>query len=212
MKNKMIEIKLLNWEKVNGLIPAVIQDSSTLQVLMLGYMNQGALQKSIDTGKITFYSRTKKRLWTKGEVSGNDLTLVSVIPDCDNDTLLVMVKASGPSCHLNNRSCFGKNDAPGLGMLAKLETIIEQRYQDRPANSYVTKLFEGGIQRIAQKVGEEGVEVALAGVTGARDDIKNEAADLLFHLLVLLKECRIDLVEVMHILNRRSGATSSPEC
>jgi phosphoribosyl-ATP pyrophosphohydrolase/phosphoribosyl-AMP cyclohydrolase len=127
-----------------------------------------------------------------------------MIPDCDNDTLLVLVKPSGLSCHLNNRSCFGKNDAPGLGILAKLAAIIDQRYQDRPANSYVTKLFEEGVRRIAQKVGEEGVEVALASVVGSKDDIKNEVADLLFHLLVLLKECRLDLGEVMRVLNRRA--------
>jgi phosphoribosyl-ATP pyrophosphohydrolase/phosphoribosyl-AMP cyclohydrolase len=205
MTNEKIEIKALNWEKVSDLIPAVIQDSSTLQVLMLGYMNKEALQKSIESGKITFYSRTKKRLWTKGEISGNDLTLVSMIPDCDNDTLLILVKPKGLSCHLNNRSCFGKQDAPGLGMLAKLAAIIDQRYQDRPTNSYVTQLFEEGVRRIAQKVGEEGVEVALAGVVGSKDDIKSEVADLLFHLLVLLRECRIDLVEVIQVLSRRAG-------
>lgn len=204
MMNERIGIESLNWDKVNGLIPAVIQDYSTLQVLMLGYMNQEALTKSIETGKITFYSRTKQRLWTKGETSGNDLTLVSMIPDCDNDTLLIFAKPSGPSCHLNNRSCFGKDDAPGLGILAKLEAIINQRYRDRPMNSYVTKLFEEGVRRIAQKVGEEGVEVALASVAGSKDDIKNEVADLLFHLLVLLKECHLDLAEVMQVLNSRS--------
>lgn len=205
MKNKKIKIEGLNWDKVSGLIPAIIQDSATFQVLMLGYMNQEALKKSIQTGRVTFYSRIKKRLWTKGETSGNDLTLVGMIPDCDNDSLLVFVKPSGLSCHLNNRSCFGKNDAPGLGILAKLEAIIDQRFHDRPANSYVTKLFEEGIRRIAQKVGEEGVEVALAGVIGSKENIKNEVADLLFHLLVLLKECRIDLAEVMEELSRRAG-------
>src|SRR3990167_7776523 len=139
IKNKM-PITALNWNKADGLIPAVIQDSSTLQVLMLGYMNQEAIVKSIETGKVTFYSRTKKRLWTKGETSGNNLTLVSMIADCDNDTLLAFVKPSGLSCHLNNCSCFGKQDAPGLGMLAKLEAMIDKRYQKRPRNSYVTKL------------------------------------------------------------------------
>ena len=203
MINKNIEIGSLNWEKVDGLIPVVIQDFATLQVLMLGYMNQEALKQSIETGKVTFYSRTKKRLWTKGETSGNNLTLVSMIADCDNDTLLAFVKPSGLSCHLNNCSCFGKQDAPGLGMLAKLEAMIDKRYQKRPRNSYVTKLFEEGVHRIAQKVGEEGVEVALAGVVGSTDDIKNEVADLLFHLLVLLKERHIDLVEVMQVLSSR---------
>lgn len=208
MINEKIEIEALNWDKVDGLIPAVIQDASTLQVLMLGYMNQEALQKSIETGKVTFYSRTKKRLWTKGETSGNDLTLVSIIPDCDNDTLLVLVKPSGLSCHLNNRSCFGKNDAPGLGMLAKLEAIIDQRYQNRPADSYLTKLFEEGVRRIAQKVGEEAVEVVLASVGGSRIDIINEAADLLFHLLVLLRERHINLIDVALELNKRAQGAS----
>jgi phosphoribosyl-ATP pyrophosphohydrolase/phosphoribosyl-AMP cyclohydrolase len=205
MIDKKIKIEGLNWDKVNGLIPVIIQDYSTLQVVMLGYMNNEALQKSIETGKITFYSRTKKRLWTKGETSGHGLTLVGIIPDCDNDTLLVLVKPSGLSCHLNNRTCFGKNDAPGVGILAKLEAIIDQRYQERPTNSYITKLFEEGARRIAQKVGEEGVEVALASVAGSKDDIKNEVADLIFHLLVLLKECRLELAEVMQVLSRRAG-------
>lgn len=205
MRNEKIDTDALNWDKVSGLIPAIVQDGSTLQVLMLGYMNKEALQKSIETGKITFYSRTKKRLWTKGETSGNDLSLVSIIPDCDNDTLLVLVKPSGLSCHLNNRSCFGKQDAPGLGVLAKLKSVIDQRYQDRPTNSYVTKLFKEGVRRIAQKVGEEGVEVALASVVGSKEDIKNEVADLLFHVLVLLKECRVDLTDVTLELSRRSG-------
>lgn len=205
MINEKIEIAALNWDKVSGLMPAIIQDSSTLQVLMLGYMNKEALQKSLETGKITFYSRTKKRLWTKGETSGNDLSLVSIIPDCDNDTLLLLVKPSGPSCHLNNRSCFGEDDAPGLGILAKLEAVIHSRYLYRPMNSYVTALFAAGVRRIAQKVGEEGVEVALASVTGSKDEIKSEAADLLFHLLVLLKACRIDLVEVLQELSKRAS-------
>ncbi len=203
--NEKIEIEALNWDKVNGLMPAIIQDSSTLQVLMLGYMNKEALLQSIETGKITFYSRTKKRLWTKGEISGHELSLVSILPDCDNDTLLVLVKPNGLTCHLNNRSCFGEKDAPGLGILAKLEAIIDQRYRDRPTHSYVTTLFAEGIHRIAQKVGEEGVELALAGVVGSKEDVKKETADLLFHLLVLLKARDIELDTVMQELNSRSG-------
>lgn len=205
MINNKINIAALSWEKVNGLIPAVIQDFSTLQVLMLGYMNQAALITTIETGKVTFYSRTKKRSWTKGEASGNDLTLVNIMPDCDNDTLLILVKPSGPTCHLNNHSCFTTNDTPDLGMLAKLAAIIDQRYQDRPSDSYVTKLFAAGIRRIAQKVAEEGVEVALASVAGSKDDLKNEVADLLFHLLVLLKESNIDLIAVMQVLSKRAS-------
>jgi phosphoribosyl-ATP pyrophosphohydrolase/phosphoribosyl-AMP cyclohydrolase len=204
MSHKYVELEALNWDKVNGLMPAVIQDASTLQVIMLGYMNKEALEQSIATGLITFYSRTKNRLWTKGESSGNRLTLVNIVPDCDKDTLLIQAKPTGPSCHLNNRSCFGKTDAPGLGVLAKLEAIIDQRYQERPENSYVTTLFEEGIRRIAQKVGEEGVEVALACVAGTGEEIKNEAADLIFHLLVLLRQCEIELSEVMDLLCKRA--------
>ncbi len=203
MMNIKLDPEKLNWDKGSGLIPAIIQDYSTLQVLMMGYMDREALKITETTGKITFYSRTKKRLWTKGETSGNSLCLVSMLPDCDNDTLLVLVKTSGLTCHLNNRSCFGEEDAPGLGILAKLEALIEKRYQERPANSYVTKLFEEGVRRIAQKVGEEGVEVSLASVAGSKEDTKNEAADLLFHLLVLLKQCRIDLVDVILELHGR---------
>ena len=208
MNNETFKVGSLNWDKVDGLMPVVIQDCATLQVLMLGYMNQEALQKTIESQKVTFYSRTKKRLWMKGETSGNDLELVRITPDCDNDTLLVLVNPSGPTCHLDKRSCFGNEDAPGLGMLSKLEATIDRRYQDRPANSYVTQLFADGIRRIAQKVGEEGVEVALASVTGSKVDIKNEVADLLFHILVLLRGCDIKLVDIMQVLNRRSYPSS----
>ena len=166
-------------------------------------MNQEALDKTLETGNVTFYSRTKKRLWMKGETSGHALTLVSIQPDCDNDALLIAVKPKGPSCHLNNRSCFGKSDAPGLGILTTLEIILDQRYKDRSANSYSATLFEEGVNRIAQKVGEEGVEVALAGVVGSQEDLTNEAADLIFHLLILLKERRVGLMDVCCELNRR---------
>jgi phosphoribosyl-AMP cyclohydrolase / phosphoribosyl-ATP pyrophosphohydrolase len=206
-----IDIETLNWNKVNGLMPAIIQDNSTLQVLMLGYMNKAALQQSLATEQITFYSRSKQRLWTKGEISGNTLSLLSIIPDCDNDSLLVLVKPHALTCHLNNRSCFGTSEAPGLGILATLEAIIATRYQQRPADSYLTQLFSTGIHRIAQKVGEEGVEVALASVTGSTTDIKNEAADLLFHLLVLLKACHIELAEVLQELSHRAELSHKAE-
>ncbi len=203
MISERIDMSVLNWDKVSGLIPAIIQDSVTQQVLMLGYMNQEALQQTLETGHVTFYSRTKKRLWVKGETSGHRLTLVSTQPDCDNDALLIAVKPKGPSCHLNNRSCFEKSDAPGLGILTTLEIILDQRYRDRPKNSYSAKLFEEGVNRIAQKVGEEGVEVALAGVVGSQEDLKNEAADLIFHLLILLKEREVGLMDICYELNRR---------
>ncbi|MEI8055440.1 MAG: bifunctional phosphoribosyl-AMP cyclohydrolase/phosphoribosyl-ATP diphosphatase HisIE [bacterium] len=194
----------LNWDKVNGLIPAVIQDSYTLQVLMLGYMNKEALQKTYETGKVTFYSRTKQRLWTKGEISGNSLEVISILADCDNDTLLVMAKPNGPACHLGTQSCFGEKNTSKLNILTKLETLILQRYQERPTNSYVTKLFNEGSHRVAQKVGEEGVEVALACLLGIKENTVKESADLIFHLLVLLRQCNIDLVEVLAELQDRT--------
>jgi phosphoribosyl-ATP pyrophosphohydrolase/phosphoribosyl-AMP cyclohydrolase len=204
MNNKEIEMEKLNWDKVNQLIPAIIQDSHTLQVLMMGYMSKEALQKTYETRKVTFYSRMKKRLWTKGETSGNELTLVDILPDCDGDTLLVLATPSGPSCHLNTQSCFGTDGAViGIGILAKLAALVEQRYVERPANSYVARLFEEGGHRIAQKVGEEGVEVALASVIGSKENIINEVADLFFHLLILLKQCHINLTDVWLELHKR---------
>jgi phosphoribosyl-ATP pyrophosphohydrolase/phosphoribosyl-AMP cyclohydrolase len=193
----------INWQKVNDMLPVIVQDHATLQVLMLGYMDPAALQQTCATGKVTFYSRTKQRLWTKGEISGHELNVMQMYLDCDQDTLLIAVRPAGPCCHLDNTSCFSATDAPGLGILAKLETLIKQRYQDRPANSYTTKLFADGIQRIAQKVGEEGVEVALASVTGSAEQIKNEAADLIFHLLVLLRQCNVDCADILEELRIR---------
>ncbi|CAL7959161.1 putative bifunctional phosphoribosyl-AMP cyclohydrolase/phosphoribosyl-ATP pyrophosphatase [Gammaproteobacteria bacterium] len=194
----------LNWDKANGLIPTIIQDSYTLQVLMLGYMNKEALQKTHETGKVTFYSRTKQRLWVKGETSGNSLEVIDILADCDGDTLLVMAKPNGPTCHLGTQSCFGEKNISKLSTLTQLETLITQRYQERPTNSYVTKLFDEGSHRIAQKVGEEGVEVALACLLGIKENTIKEGADLLFHLLVLLRQCRIDLVEVLAELQDRT--------
>lgn len=198
-----LDISALDWEKTNGLIPVIVQDSETMQVLMLGYMNQAALKKTCETRQVAFYSRTKQRLWTKGEDSGNVLALIEIVADCDHDALLVRAKPSGPCCHLNNTSCFGIIDAPGLGLLAKLQGMIDQRYRDRPADSYATKLFSEGTHRIAQKVGEEGVELALAGVIGLKDEIKNEMADLIFHALLLLKQCDVDFADVLAELRRR---------
>ena len=187
----------LNWDKVEGLIPVIIQDQQTLQVLMLGYMNQEALNQTINTKKVTFFSRTKQRLWVKGETSNNFLELIDIQHDCDNDCLLIQVKPLGPTCHLDTTSCFGTTDAPGLGILGKLDRVIAERYQTRPEKSYTTKLFNEGIYRIAQKVGEEGVEVALAGVSGNKENIKNEATDLIFHLLVLLRQTGVSLDDIL---------------
>ncbi len=193
----------LDWDKQAGLMPAVVQDADTLQVLMLGYMNAEALKQTLASQQVTFYSRSKQRLWTKGETSGNTLQLIDIMPDCDNDTLLVRAKPTGPSCHLNNTSCFGTLDAPGVGFLSKLAGTIAQRHETRPEKSYTTTLFEAGVKRIAQKVGEEGVEVALAAMTDSREELTAEAADLLYHLLVLLKAKDIPLSDVMSLLQSR---------
>ncbi len=199
----MKKFEHLNFEKMNGLIPTMIQDSKTLQILMLGYMNQEALDQTLSTKKVTFYSRSKQRLWVKGETSGHFLELVDIFADCDQDSLLILANPQGSCCHLNTPSCFNTEQHLGLGLLAKLEQRIEQRFQERPQNSYTTELFNSGIARIAQKVGEEGVEVALASALGQREETISEVADLLFHLLVLLKQCEIDVNSVLLKLQRR---------
>lgn len=203
----MIDINTLDWHKSNNLIPAIIQDADTLQVLMLGYMNPAALQQTLNSGKVTFYSRTKQRLWVKGETSGHFLNVVAIIADCDNDSLLITVNPEGHTCHREKTSCFGEENAPGLGILAMLNHIIDQRFQQRLDNSYTSKLFNAGTQRIAQKVGEEGVEVALAGVVGDKQHITSEAADLLYHLLVLLRQSQIDFTIVLSELRQRHQRT-----
>jgi phosphoribosyl-AMP cyclohydrolase / phosphoribosyl-ATP pyrophosphohydrolase len=199
----------INWEKVNGLIPAIIQDNASKQILMLGYMNEEAWQQTLISNKVTFYSRSRKKLWTKGETSGNELHVIDISLDCDNDTLLIQVNPVGPCCHRNTYSCFGEADPTVLSVIFSLELLLEQRYQQRPANSYVSQLFAAGMSRIAQKVGEEGVEVALAGVSGIKENIINESADLLFHLLVLLKQSGINFTEVCAELNNRYAPIES---
>ena len=203
MLNTYGEMNKLDWNKTSGLIPVIVQDVNTLQVLMLGYMNQEALEKTCKTEQLTFYSRTKNRLWTKGETSGNYLTLINLVPDCDGDTLLALVKPNDTVCHLNTPSCFGDEKAPGLGMLALLENRINQRYIERPENSYSTKLFNSGIEIIAQKVGEESVELVIASLTQKMKDIVNESADLIFHLLMLLRVNDLYLLDVISELRRR---------
>lgn len=200
-----MNISQLNWEKMQGLIPAIVQDDQTLQVLMLGYMNQEALQQTLSTGQVTFYSRSKERLWVKGETSGHGLTLVKMLPDCDQDAILIVARPNGPCCHLNQVSCFGLEDAPGVGMLARLERLVDERYRNRDLNSYTSNLFEAGIYRIAQKVGEEGVEVALAGVSGVKQDIVNEMADLIFHLFVLKRASGVEMSEICSEIRRRAN-------
>lgn len=190
----------LDWDKVGGLMPVVIQDASSLRVLMLGYMDRDALAKTRVSGKVTFFSRSKQRLWTKGETSGNHLELVDIRHDCDADTLLVTVHPHGPTCHTGTVSCF--TQAPG-NFLGALDALIKQREHDRPLKSYTTELFEKGTRHIAQKVGEEGVETALAGVVQGDDELLGESADLLFHLTVLLRARGFSLDDAVSVLEAR---------
>jgi phosphoribosyl-AMP cyclohydrolase / phosphoribosyl-ATP pyrophosphohydrolase len=176
-----------DFAKGDGLVPAIIQHARTGEVLMLGYMDEAALAKTRESGLVTFFSRSKQRLWTKGETSGDTLALVDLKIDCDNDTLLVRALPAGPTCHTGTTSCFGNEVVPSLGFLAELDALVASRHAERPEGSYTTKLFEGGIRRIAQKVGEEGVETALAAVAQDDDALIGEAADLVFHLMVALR-------------------------
>ncbi len=193
-----------DFQKGNGLIPAIVQDSATGSVLMLGYMNQEALDVTHKTGKVTFFSRSKQRLWTKGETSGNYLELDSIQLDCDADTLLVKAKPLGPTCHLGQDTCFGNdNQTTGIQFLSVLQNIIKDRKQNLPADSYTTHLFQSGINKIAQKVGEEAVEVVIEAKEANTDKLKEETADLLFHLLVLLTEREVDLDAVVAVLEQR---------
>lgn len=197
---KPFDSATLDWAKVDGLMPAIIQDAGTLRVLMLGYMDQAALEKTRESGKVTFFSRTKKRLWMKGETSGNHLELVDIRADCDSDSLLITARPHGPTCHNGTASCFPA--APG-NFLGALDALVKQREHDRPMNSYTTKLFEEGPRRIAQKVGEEGVETALAGVVQLDDELLGESADLIFHLIVLLRARGLSLNDAIAVLEQR---------
>ncbi len=197
------QIEALAWDKQGGLLPAIIQDAASLRVLMLGYMDRVALRETLASGRVTFFSRSRQRLWTKGETSGDVLELVSLQADCDADTLLVQARPAGPTCHLGRSSCFP--DAPG-DVLAGLDALIATRDRDRPAGSYTTRLFEAGPRRIAQKVGEEGVETALAAVAQDEAALVAEAADLVFHLLVLLRARGRGLADVRNELAARHAA------
>jgi phosphoribosyl-AMP cyclohydrolase / phosphoribosyl-ATP pyrophosphohydrolase len=193
----------LDWAKGEGLLPAIVQDADDGRVLMLGYMNAEALGETRSSGRVTFYSRSKKRLWTKGETSGNHLALVDVIADCDRDTLLVLARPHGPTCHTGTDTCFGDIRRPQVGFLASLEQTILSRADSDPEQSYTAQLLSEGTKRCAQKVGEEGVEVALAAVAGEREELESEAADLLYHLLVCLHSAGSDLDSVVEVLLRR---------
>ena len=193
----------VDWKKGAGLVPAIVQNAKTEQVLMLGYMNEESLAKTNETGLVTFYSRTRQELWTKGETSGNTLNLVSITIDCDRDTLLVRATPQGPTCHEGTVSCFGDDGPQGLGFLGYLEDLIEARKTADPESSYTAKLLQGPLRRAAQKVGEEGVETALAAVAETEDKLTSEAADLLYHLTVLLAAKDVKLADVIDELRSR---------
>jgi phosphoribosyl-AMP cyclohydrolase / phosphoribosyl-ATP pyrophosphohydrolase len=198
-----IDLSRLDWSKSGGLLPAIVQHWLTGEVLMLGYMNAQALAKTQELGKVTFYSRSKQRLWTKGESSGNVLEAKSIRIDCDADTLLVLAEPHGPTCHLGTSSCFGNDAQPPLGFLAELDALVEQRKTLLPEGSYTTRLFKHGTRQIAQKVGEEGVETALAAVAQGDEELLGEAADLIFHLTVLLRARGFGLADVTRVLAER---------
>ncbi len=196
----------IDWKKTDGLVPAIVQDAATLQVLMLGYMNAAALKQTLRMKKVTFFSRSKQRLWVKGETSRNFLHLVSIDVDCDNDTLLVMARADGPTCHRGTPSCFGKRGATGVGFLGHLDQFLAQRIKRKDKTSYTVRLALEGVGRVAQKVGEEGLETALAAVTGKDKAFQGEAADLLYHLIVLLRVKKMTLNDAIAVLEKRHAS------
>ncbi|HWU75153.1 MAG TPA: bifunctional phosphoribosyl-AMP cyclohydrolase/phosphoribosyl-ATP diphosphatase HisIE [Rhodanobacter sp.] len=208
MNDANTDVSRLDWAKGGGLLPAIVQHWLSGEVLMLGYMNAEALARTEASGHVTFYSRSKQRLWTKGESSGHVLVLKSIRIDCDADTLLIQADPHGPTCHIGTSSCFGDSVdvRPPLGFLAELDALVAQRHADRPEGSYTTRLFDGGIRRIAQKVGEEGVETALAAVVQDDGELLGEAADLVFHLTVALRARGLSLRDVAAVLAKRHRA------
>lgn len=197
----------LDFEKMNGLIPAIIQDNYTQKVLMLGFMNKEAYEKTIETGKVTFFSRTKNRLWTKGEESGNFLHVVSVKADCDNDTLLIMVHPEGPVCHKGTDTCWGDKNEQDIMFLKELQDFIDRRRLEMPEKSYTTSLFNSGVNKMAQKVGEEAVETILEACNGTDERLIYEGADLLYHLIVLLTYKGYRIEDLARELKERHSAT-----
>ena len=197
----------LDFEKMNGLIPAIIQDNYTQKVLMLGFMNKEAYEKTMETGKVTFFSRTKNRLWTKEEESGNFLHVVSVKADCDNDTLLIMVHPEGPVCHKGADTCWGDKNEQDIMFLKELQDFIDRRRQEMPEKSYTTSLFNSGVNKMAQKVGEEAVETILEACNGTDERLIYEGADLLYHLIVLLTYKGYRIEDLARELKERHSAT-----
>ena len=205
----MIDKDALAWERMGGMLPAVVQDAASGEVRMLGYMNRAALEATIADGFVTFFSRSKDRLWRKGESSGNTLAMVEITADCDGDALLITATPTGATCHSGTSSCFGDRIAPGTGFIAELERILAKRATADPATSYTARLMSEGIKRIAQKVGEEGVESALAGVSGDDSEVVSEAADLVYHLTLLLHARGLSWSPVIDELRRRHAASSA---
>ncbi|MEI7811452.1 MAG: bifunctional phosphoribosyl-AMP cyclohydrolase/phosphoribosyl-ATP diphosphatase HisIE [Ignavibacteria bacterium] len=200
----MIDINKLDFNKMNGLIPAIITDCKNDKVLMLGFMNKESLEKTIETGLVTFFSRTKNRLWTKGETSGNCLKLVNILSDCDNDSLLISAIPEGNTCHTGDYSCFGlKEDENSIDFLNDLFSLIKKRKIEMPEKSYTTKLFKEGANRIIQKVGEEAIETVIAAKNRDKAEIVNEVSDLFYHLFVMLAEQEIEFTEIVNNLQKR---------
>ena len=200
-----IDIDAIDWTKGDGLVPAIIQNAASGQVLMLGYMDREALDTTVSSGKVTFFSRSKNRLWVKGETSGHWLNFVSAEMDCDNDALLVQASPQGATCHTGAVTCFTDKKIPDVAFLGQLAALVADRHTARPPSSYTTSLFAAGKARIAQKVGEEGVELALARMKDDKAEMANEAADLLFHMLVLLQDADMQLDDVIAVLRTRHG-------
>ncbi|WP_295208447.1 bifunctional phosphoribosyl-AMP cyclohydrolase/phosphoribosyl-ATP diphosphatase HisIE [uncultured Brevundimonas sp.] len=202
----MIDPNTIDFAKGAGLVPVVVQDAATLQVLTLAYMDRAALDETIASGEATFFSRSRGGRWRKGETSGDRLHVVSITADCDADAIVLGVRPFGNACHLNRTSCFGEADAPGLGRIARLERTIAERAAADPSESWTARLIAQGPKRIAQKVGEEGVETALAGVAGPDEELASEAADLIYHLLVLLHARNMVFQDVLDVLASRAEA------
>lgn len=198
-----LQLNNLDWQKMGGLIPAIVQDAKSGNVLMLGYMNEEALQTTLDSKQLTFYSRSKQRLWRKGETSGHTMVIESIATDCDGDSLLVQVTPAGPTCHLGFTTCFQPETQSKLGFLNYLIQLIQQRAQNSSTHSYTAQLLATGINRCAQKVGEEAVETVIAAISQNREELLNESADLFFHLLVLLQACELSFYELLEYLQVR---------
>ncbi len=196
----------LDFEKMGGLIPAIVQDNNTNKVLMLGFMNEEAVEQTLQTGKVVFFSRTKNRLWMKGETSGNTLSVVSITPDCDNDTLLIKAIPAGPVCHTGTDTCFGEKNQEDIMFLKYLQNFIVRRRQEMPEGSYTTTLFQKGINRMAQKVGEEAVETVIEATNGTEDRLVYEASDLIYHLIVLLTSKGLRIEDLARELQKRHKA------